>query len=272
MTTLEQYPIVNLDGYNRSMSLSLADKLFFMSCLDSSVKLIFDYGCADGALIHFLAEKYPDIHFWGYDKNKEMIMKARQGIKSNNEHFTFDQKDYDQWCDSHPEITWRTNLALNMSSVIHEIYSYSRNVIPIYEFWEDVTSGSYKYVCIRDMCIDPSAHRPAWKEDVLKIRRNFPTDKLQQFESISGSIDNQYSLIHFLLKYRYIDNWEREVHENYSPLTPEQITSHFDPKKYELIYYEHYTLPYLVTRVKNDFDITLTDPTHIKLIYRRKDR
>ncbi|MGA1049083.1 MAG: hypothetical protein ACO3UU_13830, partial [Minisyncoccia bacterium] len=41
---------------------------------------------------------------------------------------------------------------------------------------------------------------------------------LISFEKVWGSIFKDYrNFIHFLLKYRYTDNWEREVNENYLP-------------------------------------------------------
>ena len=42
------------------------------------------------------------------------------------------------------------------------------------------------------------------------------------------------------------------------------------PKEYEIVYLDHLTLPFTAWQIKKDFDISLTTPTHIKLILKRK--
>ena len=76
MSELNTNPIVDLNRYNLSMSKSLIDKIFFMDKIDDTIKVIVDYGCADGALIRFLAPLFPEMTFIGYDKNEEMISRA----------------------------------------------------------------------------------------------------------------------------------------------------------------------------------------------------
>ena len=42
--------------------------------------------------------------------------------------------------------------------------------------------------------------------------------KLKLLKNIGGKIDTLYNKItHFLLKYKYLENWDREVKENYLP-------------------------------------------------------
>lgn len=55
--------ITDLTAYNLSMKKSLIDKMFFMDKIDDNVKVIMDYGCADGALIRFLAPLFPRNRF-----------------------------------------------------------------------------------------------------------------------------------------------------------------------------------------------------------------
>ena len=76
MSELNTNPIADLNRYNLSMSKSLIDKIFFMDKIDDTIKIIVDYGCADGALIRFLAPLFPEMTFIGYDKNEEMISRA----------------------------------------------------------------------------------------------------------------------------------------------------------------------------------------------------
>ena len=73
------------------------------------------------------------------------------------------------------------------------------------------------------MCPSDDINRTADKSDVMKIRsKNHPVIKkeLIDFSNKWGTIDNYKNLIHFLLKYRWKVNWNREVNENYFPIRP----------------------------------------------------
>jgi hypothetical protein len=92
------------------------------------------------------------------------------------------------------------------------------------------------------------------------------TKQLQDFENIWGSIEDNRSLTHFLLKYKYeTPNWEREVKENYLPLYREDLLAMI-PVGYDVIYHEHFVLPYIKRTVKQEVGIEMKDPTHLKLI------
>lgn len=248
--------IQDMDKYTTSMSKSMIDKMFFMDKIDNSIKVIFDYGCADGALINFLAPLFPDMTFIGYDADADMIAAAMKNKTRENARFTNSIERNINHC------------AINLSSLIHEVYSYSTTQ-EIEEFWNFVNNSGFEYIIIRDMCLDAAAHRPALKEDLIKVRSRYSADKIREFEDIHGSICDNYNLIHFLLKYRYIENWNREVHENYLPLSVEGIAEKVD-SKYELVYFDHYVLPFLANAIQCSFGITLKDYTHTKFIYRLK--
>lgn len=258
--------IQDVGKYTTSMSKSMIDKMFFMDKINSSIKVIFDYGCADGALINFLAPLFPDITFIGYDANIDMITYATENKVCENIIFIDNLENFSAWM---TENNFTSNqCAINLSSLIHEVYSYS-TVQEIERFWNFVNKSGFEYIIIRDMCLDAAAHRPALKEDLIKVRSRYPADKIHEFENIHGSICDNYNLIHFLLKYRYTENWNREVHENYLPLSVEDIAGKID-FNYELIYFDHYILPFLANVVQTDFDIVIKDYTHIKFIYRQK--
>lgn len=95
-------------------------------------------------------------------------------------------------------------------------------------------------------------------------------DKLNDFESVWGKIYTQHDIVHYLLKYKYTENWEREVQQNYVPITLEQLLDKI-LDGYEVTYFDHFTLPYIAWQIKKDFGIELTTPTHVKLILRRND-
>lgn len=88
---------------------------------------------------------------------------------------------------------------------------------------------------------------------------------MEDFTNIWGPISSQKKLIHFLMKYRYVSNWEREVSENYLPLNIEDLIAKVS-EKYRAVYQKHYVLPFLQEQVEKDFGIVLEDPTHVQLI------
>lgn len=260
--------IRNFKDYNNSMTKSMIDKMFFMDKIDEDIITIFDYGCADGALINFLSQLLPEMNFIGYDNNKDMINAARNKNKDNKNTMFFDSlKEFitfgkERGIDSN-------NMAINLSSIIHEVYSYSSNE-GVKDFWDFVNLYNFKYIIIRDMCLDETAHRPSLKEDLIKIKSKYNSNKIKEFECYNGTINDNYNLVHFLLKYRYVDNWDREVRENYLPCSVEKIASNIN-NRYELIYFDHYILPFISRVVKRDFDIIIKDYTHVKFIYRLKE-
>jgi len=67
------------------------------------------------------------------------------------------------------------------------------------------------------------------------------------------------------MKYRFTDNWDREVNENYLPVSLETVKSKI-PNNYKIILEENFLLPFLKTQVKKDFNVDLTHSTHTKMI------
>ena len=202
---------------------------------------------------------FNEYRYIGYDISEEMLAAARTNVPT--------AEFYSNWNEIHVE--YRETL-LNISSTLHEIYSYSTKT-EIDEFWERVFESGFKYIAIRDMMlsdvdltgIDSDQHR-------LVIEDENYADKLNDYESVWGKISTQHDLVHYLLKYKYTENWEREVRENYVPITLEQLLR-IIPDGYEVTYLDHFILPHTAWQIKKDFGIELTTPTHIKLILRRKD-
>ena len=138
------------------------------------------------------------------------------------------------------------------------------------KFTDDLFNSSYKYISIRDMALNEDAYRPSNQYDFVNIHKQANEHMLKEFERINSNIKDNHSLIHFLMKYRYVQNWDREVRENYFPITVEQVLYKIDFNKYNVVYFEHYILPFTKEKVKEDFEIELKDPTHFKLLLERK--
>ena len=251
-------PIKNYNVYQNGMKKSLDDKLFFLDLIDD-VDTIVDFGCADGQLLKQIHEERPEWNLMGIDMDEKMIEQAQKNCPdatyiNTNGIYKFNGDN---------------NSILNLSSVIHEVYSYCTTE-EIHRFWDDLFNSSYKYISIRDMALSEEAYRTSNYEDLINIHKKANKHMLNEFERINSNIKYNNSLIHFLMKYRYVQNWDREVRENYFPITVEQVLYKIDFNKYNVVYFEHYILPFTKEKVKEDFEIELKDPTHFKLLLERK--
>lgn len=259
-----EIPISNPDNYISAMNKSMPDKLFFLNIINPDV--IVDFGCADGTTLLNIKKIKPKITLVGYDLDPIMVQKARNKVPSAT--ITSD------WNDIKSLICNYDNPVILLSSVIHEVYSYSRSSL-IKKFWNEQVFGDlFKYVVIRDMIPTTLMQKEdilKFKEDAKKITKLSNKKYLNSFENIWGLIDNDYrTLVHWLLKYTYIDNWEREVRENYVPLTLETLKKKI-PNNYKITYEKNFVFPPIKERVLKDFGVEIKHSTHTKMIITRND-
>ncbi|MDE6284911.1 MAG: class I SAM-dependent methyltransferase, partial [Bacilli bacterium] len=234
--------------------------------------LFVDFGCANGELIKFLSSLFPDNLYIGYDISQEMIDLAKE---NNSEHLnTFFTSKWEEVVNMMKDMDCKSCLIL--SSVIHEVYSYGdKSSIKI--FWDRVFNSGFDYIAMRDMIYEEYyvSECSMRTEDITKIRKNKKyNEHLLKFEEVYGKLSNSNlkQIIHYLFKYSYDENWEREVKENYLPLSDEDLTKilMYNADNYKEIYYETYTLPFLRRKIKEDFDINISYDTHVKFILEKK--
>jgi hypothetical protein len=263
----------------------MEDKLFFLKQLPAEDNYVFvDFGCADGTMLNTLSDmlehnrnKYSYI---GYDISDTMINLAKanfHGDADTDIHYFTDWKDVEKQLKTY--ITPGTyyeqkKYVLILSSVIHEVYSYS-NMKQILEFWHHVTNTNFDYIVVRDMCPTKDIDRPT-DEFMLHTLNNMIRDHepyntlINDFEAIHGSIENNKNFIHFLLKYRYQINWDREVKENYFPIYVEDLlTAITGEEKYRIMYMKRFIVPFIKQQIYNDFRVDVRDFTHIKAIFKK---
>lgn len=255
-------PISNYDQYIAGMNTTMSDKLFFANSINYDV--IVDFGCADGTFLQSLSRMNPNVKIIGYDLDPTMLEIAKKKLPKN-------ALLTDDWNVATSALTGYKNSLLNLSSVIHEVYSYSTGN-KIKYFWDNQVFGDdFKYITIRDMIPSVELTRNEmtnFKDDVRKVRQKADKSYLLSFEDKWGSINTSYrNFIHYLLKYKYTDNWNREVNENYLPVTLETIKTKI-PTDYKIVMEEDFVLPFLKQQVKKDFGVELTHSTHTKLIIR----
>ena len=132
---------------------------------------------------------FPDYRYIGYDIEEEMLKIARE----KNEGIEF----YDKWEDI--KVDFNKSL-LNISSTIHEVYSYGTDE-DIEVFWNNVFNSGFKYICIRDLMISENLTENVKDEDIETIR-NYNPKSLKDYEDIWGSIKDKKNFVHYLLKYK----------------------------------------------------------------------
>ena len=259
----DETPIADIDKYNLLMQKSMIDKIYFMDKVEADVFI--DVGCADGALIKFLARNFPEHEYIGYDNDHEMIEKAyKEYDKPENVAFVSTESMLDQMVFEAQKADKK--ICLILSSMLHEVYSYSRDVSLFLDWIFNQIRP--EYIAIRDMSVSKTASRSSDPITVARVRQVFDNNKISEWETKWGSLDENWSLTHFFLTYRYTHNWERELRENYLPITKEELLG-LIPKEYFPRFIEHYTLPFLRGEVKKDFGVDLQEPTHLKLILER---
>ena len=208
----------DFQSYVDGMSTTYVDKLFFLNVIDPDV--IVDFGCANGLILSKIKEARPNVKLIGYDLDETMLSQAKN-LLGGEALLT------DSWNEVQSELKKYKKPALVLSSVIHEVYSYS-NSLTIKKFWDNqVFGGDFKWIAIRDMLPSVEIHKQdvsKFQQDVEKVRKLADPKYLDSFESIWGTIDDNYrTFTHYLLKYRFTDNWDREVRENYLPVSLETI-------------------------------------------------
>jgi hypothetical protein len=254
-------PISNLQSYIEGMSYSMADKLFFVDLINFDC--IVDFGCADGSFLEKLSKSKPGVKIIGYDLDPLMLSQASSKLGKN-------ATLTDSWSEAIKQTTGYKSPLLNLSSVIHEVYSYTKRNSDIGYFWSNqVFGGDFKYITIRDMIPSVAMDKEEisqFKQDVKNVRMKSDEFYLKSFEENWGSINGNYrTFMHYLLKYKFTDNWDREVKENYLPVSLETIKSKI-PNQYKITYEESFILEHLKRQVKQEFNIDLNHSTHTKMI------
>jgi hypothetical protein len=254
-----KYPIKDTETYISGMNKSILDKLFFLNKIKPDI--IVDFGCADGTILLNINKKYPNIKLIGYDLDSNMIEKAKIRVPI--------AKITNNWEEVENSIYSYKNPTLLLSSVIHEVYSYSRP-INVKKFWDNYVFGNkFKYIVIRDMIPSVQLQKEdldKFKNDVKKVNKLADKKQLWSFEKIWGSIDDDYrTFMHWLLKYTYTDNWDREVSENYLPISLETLYKKI-PSNYKILYKHNFIFEPIQKRIIKDFGIHLIHNTHTKMI------
>lgn len=255
--------IKNTENYALRMEGSMAEKLFFLNQIPTgAVDTIVDFGCADGCLFQAMRQLGIDWQQIGIDN--EVAFKELFLLRNPNA--TWIRSQYPAL----DNVADPKHCILNLSSVIHEVYSYM-DPKQVELFWKSVFESGFQYIVVRDMITVDGKNTAANIFDLVKLNNN-ETYRAQKddYERVYGKITTSYHLYHFLLKYRYVENWNRELHENYLPLTLDGLMDIISNGNYEIVFKNLYTNQFINNQVENDFGIQMQNPTHVQLMLKRK--
>ena len=256
---------MDLDIYTTEMSKSIWDKAFFMDKIPDA-KCVIDFGCADGAMVHFLAPLFPKIMFVGFDINEELIKRARATTPfyANNVFFgnyedviTFvkDKYDIDEIC-------------INFSSVLHEVFSSTPEGRTSIQSM--MRALKPKYITIRDMYFKGEDKYLDYSYvDNIIDNMNIDRSYIEKFEYMRESICTLKGLVHFLMKYQWRNNgWDQELEEDYFSWNIDEflrLTNYAYTRTFEA----HYMLPYYDEKWKDLKLLPLEVNTHAQYVFRR---
>lgn len=244
---------MNYSVYEEDLDKSLKDKLFFEDKIDLHNKIIIDFGCAHGALINELAPKYPDSTFIGIDHDNALLYKAANlNINNKNVKVYSLLNDIDEDLDN-------SEVVMVLSSVCHEIGDFQYE---LQYFIDDYCD----YIVVRDMYFNNSYYEKQIPfEMLLPIIKNSDQVRLVEFITKYNGINTLRQAYHWLLKYRYSENWEHELNEDYFSTKWDMF------EEYTIIYDYRYTHKFTKEQVKKDFGIDLKLPTHREMILKVGD-
>ena len=244
--------IANPKLYLERMSKPLQEKLKIARFIPQDTRSILDVGCADGTVTLALADMYPTISFVGIDLDEEFVKKAQECVG--------ERKNVKFECGFlrerlvNPE---RFDVAL-FCSVLHEFFSYGEGISTVVKALADAHEilNPQGTLIIRDMILyDYAGKSQLWvKEMKEKVKAKVEiAPLLADFENIFGVMNSVKQLNHFLLKYMYDDNWEREGRENYVPVSFEEYDQIFRLLGMSVLFQRSSTIPYLKNKWKDDF-------------------
>jgi 2-polyprenyl-3-methyl-5-hydroxy-6-metoxy-1,4-benzoquinol methylase len=235
-------------GYLSRMSNSLGDKLRIGEFLAASGESVLDVGCADGAVTKALASSMPGNRFKGIDIDASFIAFAKNDPEPNAVFRCCFLRDL--------LLTEERFSAVTFMSVLHEFFSYGSGITSVVKALADAREllTSEGRIIIRDMALPKPGSELI--SVVHKVRNQTAFAKqLQDFEVCFGEL-SIHSVNHFLLKYFYTNNWERECPENYTPVSFEEYREIFNVLRMDVHHAESYLLPFLKDKWAQDFQLS----------------
>lgn len=245
--------------YCESMAKSLEDKLFFLNEIDiNDYDYIVDFGCADGRILEVLDERLT---------NKKTIL---IGIENNKVMF-------DQLVSLAGRAKHRMIVSIELTDVIINVLNNKKNLIifssVLHEYdWKNFKEFFILFdtIVMRDMqCPEKFWYKVPESTKAL-VTKDFPEELLAKLERKYGAINDLDRLYRYFLMYRYADNFDHELQEDYFNIIwenlKEWLTSDY---VYHVLYEKDYILPFIKQDIATKFGYELKYPTHKQIIFVR---
>ena len=263
--------------YCESMSKSLEDKLFFTKEVDiNNYDVIVDFGCSDCRIIEALDKRLTN---WrtvliGIDKNECALQEAKDRMTTINHKIVQPTVINDEINKFHHTVILTTvindeinkllqksyNMLVIFSSVLHECGWYNSDVQFLIRYANTVV--------IRDMKA-PMIKGPIDGTTRARITHSFPKDLLIKFEDRYGRIDNTVNLYRYFLMYKWTENWDNELREDYFSVPWNDIRNEMTKRNFHISYEKDYILPYIKKEIAVKFQHKLRQATHKQIIFDR---
>lgn len=231
----------NYNVYLSGMEKSNNEKLFFLDMLNiTQFDRIIDFGCGRGDILRACA-LHGGENLIGIDHDLAMIKLAKQNVPGA----TFTNKLDKTMVDEKTLIIF--------SSVLHEVGDDWNEI-------EKILAGSGSTVVVRDMYYTSDDNFRLGKDELSKLIRYSQPKILADFVEKYGLV-REKDMIHYLLKYTYIDNWQLELAEDYFSFDFDRLF-----KLGYIKYMKKYPLEYKQRSIWKDFKIWINCNTHVQLI------
>lgn len=275
---------INYDCYTQRMAQSMWDKNWWVDKIDASIDTIIDFGCGDAELGKFIEHIFPNrFRYIGIDNDEGM----RRLAEHNYPDALIGASMEDIPEDVNPDTT-----IIIMNSVVHELFNYCSES----EMSEILLLTKFvgaRYIAIRDMCKFPiTIFSTSLNDKALAMMKEIyhrgdeSIVYLTQLMMYRPELDQDHInlMLEYVLKYRYKENWERELKERYlwdwySCLTrifrmgKEELGSVEKAPEYGIHYHDSFYIPFIYDTFKADFGMDMLQiPSHKKVLYERTDK
>lgn len=149
---------------------------------NGNVKTVFDFGCADGAMIEALATDYPDITFVGYDFPK-VIYRNKAKNTFNNIFYVYEVKP--RW--------FNLNTLVILSSVLHEVFTSELSAVKFFTIFDEHLQYA-GVICIRDMYFTGAEFTRETQEAIVSTlyKDNYEVEMKENYNGALGSMTTQW--------------------------------------------------------------------------------
>ena len=298
--TTEIVPLTAVGGegaerYLKKMASKMGDKIDFLRQHYGKFNVFIDIGCADGALLFELKQECTGMICIGYDVDSAAIERAKTknaGETGKDVFFTADKEELFTFINKARIMNPETKVAINMSSLLHEIFTYCDETQQK-DFFLTIKGINPDFITIRDFFMSDKEKLETPNPEVAQKVSDYFEVLVSPHEGIAkkgatilaawnvehGEITRSTeSMMHLLLSCRYFKEpkefAEREFFERYLSFSEDKLKI-FTEMGYKVTEFTRYSTPDFVKILRdiglNSVEIVALPNTKVKAIIDRKE-